>query len=605
MIVKPYCEVFHHVADVESLAWCAGVEYDGAGAAGADEHARSASSSKATASRSSAHESPSGSSDSSIKKLGFQRREAGSGGNAPDPASPIRCRRRSDVDHFTHWETVISGEHLGACVPGGHPGEPEEGDGGWLRREGEAVIDDAGSVLLAWRIAAQRSQTDVAEALDTTQQHLSQIEKGQRPVSFDLRRKMVTELGIAAEDLGLSSGQARKLVSRDDASPEIAASRLRWRNERRWLNKHRSELAKLVVQLYPAGRRLPHVALLTHPDWLAGKPLELGSLTLRLDEGPQTVQVDGSEPASEATRPLRTAGLRFERYSSAIKHLSPPALFESRPSYRLLDVSMAACRLSFGLAAYFDKIDVCEALAHEVAAVCMADGLSRSPEELRGRLLFRELVGDPFDPQRRAIIPAIATLTIRLRRYPAPPSFLLHWRDPAKVAIAGGTYGVIPTGEFQPSSVALWDRHNDFDLWRNMVREYSEELLGAPEHDGTRSQPIDYNQWPLFQQLQEARAAGSLRAFVLGLGVDALTLSPNILTVVVIDDGVFTEVFGRAVRFNEEGEIVSVGGGTPTEGVPFTEAAVRRMLESEPMAETGAGCLALAWQHRRLLGLSH
>lgn len=47
----------------------------------------------------------------------------------------------------------------------------------------------------------------------TTQQHLSQIENGQRPVSLELRRKMVTELGIAAEDLGLSSGCARKLVS--------------------------------------------------------------------------------------------------------------------------------------------------------------------------------------------------------------------------------------------------------------------------------------------------------------------------------------------------------------------------------------------------------
>ncbi len=313
--------------------------------------------------------------------------------------------------------------------------------------------------------------------------------------------------------------------------------------------------------------------------------------------------MDGSELESEETRPLRTAELRFERYTSAMRHLSPPALFESRPSYRLLDVALAEGRLEFGMGAYFDKIDVCEALAHEVAAVCMDEGMPRSPEQLRGRLPFRALIGDPFDPQRRAIIPAIATLTIRLRRHPAGPSFLLHWRDPVKVAISGGTYGVIPTGEFQPSSAELWDRHNDFDLWRNMVREYSEELLGEPEHDGTRSQPIDYPQWQLFQWLQAARTDGSLRAFVLGVGVDALTLSTNVLTVVVIDDNVFTEVFGSAVRFNEEGEIVTVGGGTPTDGVPFTETAVRRMLESEPMAETGAACLALAWKHRTALGL--
>ncbi|MGH3926821.1 MAG: helix-turn-helix domain-containing protein, partial [Pseudonocardiaceae bacterium] len=170
-------------------------------------------------------------------------------------------------------------------------------------------------------------------------------------------------------------------------------------------------------------------------------------------------------------------------------------------------------------------------------------------------------------------------------------------------ATAGGTYGAIPTGEFQPSSVALWDRCNDFDLWRNVVREYSEELLGEPEHDGSRSRPIDYQQWPLYQQLQAARTDGSVGAFFLGLGLNALDFTATILTVVVLDDDVFTDVFGKVVRFNEEGEIVAVGEGTPTEGVPFTEAAVRRMLETEPMTSSCAACLALAWQHRAALDL--
>ncbi|MGH3942045.1 MAG: helix-turn-helix domain-containing protein [Pseudonocardiaceae bacterium] len=472
-----------------------------------------------------------------------------------------------------------------------------------MRRDEDAVVDDAGSVLLAWRTVVGRTQTEVAGVLGTTQQHLSQIETGQRPVPLELRRRMVTELGIAAEDLGVSSGCARTLVHRDDVSSEIAVSRLRWRDERRWLNQHRAELARLAVQLYPAEYRLPRTAVLAHPEWLAGGPVELDALALRLDERPQTVEVDGTEFESELTRPLRSTGARFERYTSAMKHLSPPALFESRPSYRLLDISLAARRLEFGLGAYFDKLDVCEALAHEVAAVCMGEGLPCSPERLRGRLPLRELISDPFDLGRRAVIPGIATLTIRLRRYPVESSFLLHWRDPARVATAGGPYGVIPTGEFQPSSVGLWDRGNDFDLWRNMVREYSEELLGEPEHDGTRSQPIDYPQWPLYQQLQAARADGSVAAFFLGLDLNALSLAATILTVVVFDDDVFTEMFGGAVRFNEEGEIVAVGGGTPAEGVPFTEAAVRRMLETEPMTASCASCLSLAWKHRTALDL--
>jgi transcriptional regulator with XRE-family HTH domain len=45
--------------------------------------------------------------------------------------------------------------------------------------------------------------------LNTTQQHLSQIEKGIRPLSLEQRQQIVAELGIPAEELGLSSGQAR------------------------------------------------------------------------------------------------------------------------------------------------------------------------------------------------------------------------------------------------------------------------------------------------------------------------------------------------------------------------------------------------------------
>lgn len=230
----------------------------------------------------------------------------------------------------------------------------------------------------------------------------------------------------------------------------------------------------------------------------------------------------------------------------------------------------------------------------------MPDGIARGTQ-LRDKLSLRRLIGDPFDLQRRAVIPAITTLTLRLRRYPAEPSFLLHWRNPAAVATAGGVYDVIPAGEFQPSSVALWDRRGDFDLWRNITREYSEELLGAPEHDGTRTEPIDYGSWPLYQALEQAQAAGTVTVFLLGVGLDALTLAATILTVVVIEDDVFEAVFGHAVRFNDEGEIVGIGDGRPVEGIPFTAESVTRMLEHEPMAAPGAACLALAWQHREAL----
>jgi transcriptional regulator with XRE-family HTH domain len=76
-----------------------------------------------------------------------------------------------------------------------------------------------------------------------TQQNLSQIENGRQTMSYEQRQRAVSVLGISAEDLGLSPG--RPLTELDSAA---AIDQARWRQERRWLNQHRSELARLVVQ---------------------------------------------------------------------------------------------------------------------------------------------------------------------------------------------------------------------------------------------------------------------------------------------------------------------------------------------------------------------
>jgi hypothetical protein len=136
-------------------------------------------------------------------------------------------------------------------------------------------------------------------------------------------------------------------------------------------------------------------------------------------------------------------------------------------------------------------------------------------------------------------------------------------------------------------------------MWKNMVREFSEELLGTPEHDGARSEPIDYYGWPLYRELGEARDAGKLAVFCLGLGLDALTLAATVMTVLVIDDDVFDHVLGEAVQVNSEGSLVtSADAASVAEGVPLTEDNVRRMLTQVPMASPGAAILEAAWRHR-------
>jgi hypothetical protein len=399
-------------------------------------------------------------------------------------------------------------------------------------------------------------------------------------------------------------GSARN-VTESPASSHVSDSQDAWRSVRRYLNGHRAQLAKLAESLYEPDMVIPNTSLLSRADWMPAQPALLEDVALRWTDGTE-VTIDGTEPEARAQFPLRTSDYFYDRYTAAIRYLEAPSLFENRPSYRMLEIDWDHSQrgtLVFGSAAYFDKLDICEALGHEFAAAALKD--TEDSSEIGWRHLpFRRVVGDPFDLACRAVIPAITTLTL-IRCREGGARFLLHWRDPTKVATAGGVYDVVPAGEFQPASINPYDGPNDFDLWRNIVREYSEELLGAPEHDGSRSRPIDYERWPLYRSLTQARKRGVVRAFCFGVGLDVLTLAATIPTVVIIDENAFEELFGSIVKANAEGVIIA---GHPdsaapanTLGIPFTADNVDSFLRSKPMAPPGAACLALAWRHRDLL----
>lgn len=488
-------------------------------------------------------------------------------------------------------------------------------DGSWLRTglpEGVRMeIPQLGAVLREYRAEHGLTQAELARMLNVDQSYVSKIERGNRSIrdaSFLLRVAQL--LDVPPSELGLSDELAMQRIepaggwrSEGGHGDAVAQSQHVWRSARRYLNHHRADLAALAVDLYPDSVSVDGTPLIAPTRWLPEEPVELDHLQLELSTEPSAYKVDGSEPEAHQLRPLRAPGMQYDRYTSAIRYLDRPSLFENRPSYRLLDVdwSAGAGRMRFGMATYFDKLDVSEAVGHELALHGQrAAGSGAKAPLLWSDLQFRSLIGDPFDLRRRAVLPAITTLTLRRRRTHGTASFLLHWRDPMKVATAAGLYDVIPAGEFQPSSVAAWDQVNDFDIWRNIVREYSEELLGSPEHDGSRSTPIDYEAWPLYRSLGQARADGKLRSFCLGVGLDALTLAATILTAVVIDDDVFDEIFGDAVPVNAEG-ITVFGEHGERNGIALNETNVKRLLTSEPMASPGAACLALAWRRRAVL----
>ncbi|SRR5216683_2149052 len=381
---------------------------------------------------------------------------------------------------------------------------------------------------------------------------------------------------------------------------DVLAEQERWRAVRRYLNGHRYELARAASCLYPDIDRVAGTALLTRRSWIPGRPVDLRQVRLAWAPDARAPGVNGTEPESSRVRPPQQDGTRFVTYAGAIEGLDPPRLFANRISYRLTGASLAdgGSQLTFCQGAYFDGVNVGEAAAHEFAAVSREQGTDETLSF--SALPFRARVGDPTGLARRAVLPAVSMLTLRRDRATGQASFVLHWRDPASVAHGGGLYQVMPVGVFQPSSDTPQAVAADFDLWRCVVREYSEEFLGTPENYATGDVAFDYDAWPLYARLGRARQEGALQAWCLGLGVDPLTLATDILAVTVIDDDAFDEVFGHMVTANTEGAVVS---GDSSIGFPFAGATISRLTAAEPMQPAGAAVLALAWRHRTVLGL--
>ncbi|GAA2598563.1 hypothetical protein GCM10010411_35160 [Actinomadura fulvescens] len=319
------------------------------------------------------------------------------------------------------------------------------------------------------------------------------------------------------------------------------------------MNASRAELGTVADRLYPDAPRVGSTALLTRPEWIAAAPVPLEAVRLEWEP----------EPAPPAVvDPPEGLPAGFGTYAEAMAALAPPAVFENRRAYRLLDADLRTNVLRLGPARYFDAVNVGEAAAHELAEA--ADGLP-----------LRTRIGDPCDLARRPALPAITTVTIRAGD---PASYVLHWRDPAKVAHAGGLHQVMPVGVFQP----LADDVGDLDLWRSMQREYSEEFLGGDE-------VVDWSEegFRAFAgALDGVRAEGRLRASFLGLGVDPLTFALDLLTAVVVDAGAFDGLFGAMVEENAEGTVSMA---------PFDGTVPR------PMQPAGAAALDLAWRHRDTL----
>jgi hypothetical protein len=392
-----------------------------------------------------------------------------------------------------------------------------------------------------------------------------------------------------------------------DAPALIGESAERWRAVRGVLTTHRYELGRVAARLYPEVPRVASADLLCREEWVPAEPLRLDDLALHWDDaGPDRDGDPGNRDgagtrryaeASGGVRPVRPDGERYGSYTEAVAALDRPELFENRPCYRLLDARLTTpAGLRLGETSYFAGTDLGHAVAHELAAAW-----ERAGDAVRmADLPLRSLAGDPCALPRREALIAVTTLTLR-RDAAGAASFVLHWRDAAKVNHGGGLYQVMPVGLFQPVTSAAAAVRHDLSLWKSMAREYSEEFLGTSEDYQTSGGLLDYDGWPFYRRLTGAIRAGRLTVHCLGLGVDPLSFATDLLAVAVFDADLFDAEFAGLVARNAEGRVITGGGSA---GIPFTAGTVARLTDGrEPFQAAGAALLRLAWEHRKhLLG---
>ena len=360
----------------------------------------------------------------------------------------------------------------------------------------------------------------------------------------------------------------------------LTASQAEWLRVRAYLQEHRHALAVDAAGEYPAERAMAGTPLLAAPEWGPAGPVPLHDIELEFF--PDT---RGTPPRTPGPLlPERPDGTRYRSYSDALRDLAAPAVFENRPTYRLTEADLTKPRLAFTRGRYFDGVDTGEAAAHEYAAR-LGDRPGHRPAGPSAQ------IADPCDLSRRPVNLAITTLTLRFDAATGRASFLMHWRDPAKVGHAGGMYQVIPVGVFQPSGEASWHEREDFSLWRCMLREFDEELRGTPEEYGAG--PVDYDSWPFARHMAAALDRGQIRVWCLGLGVDPLTYATDLLTVAVIDSRVFDELFRLDPRGNDEGSVLAAR--------EFAAHVIDRVVTRDPVQAAGAAVLRLAWRHREVL----
>lgn len=333
--------------------------------------------------------------------------------------------------------------------------------------------------------------------------------------------------------------------------------------------------------------------LISKDDWFPTKPLIIDDNFIQFSNAnkDQLIKVENA-----ITLPNGNKNEKLSLLSDSIKIIEQPKNLSNREHYRLINLSGKDTPLfeySNEKARYFDKINYGGLLEYEYAKhryLKNRSFLTFSRLTNRNKLKNCDNIFN-----RIKILTGISTLTFlkdgdNLR-------FLIHERG--KTAYANGVFHVIPAGEFQPENDAPLAFKNDFSWWKNIMREYAEEVGGKKEFDGNKASKADYNTAP-FNELQKAIDSKKASIYYVGFGLDPLTLQGEILTISVFDYDTFTSIFPKIIDENDEGKIYNES--KEKWGYPYENEVIDEFLsDSKNTLQAGKALLKLSKKHIQFL----
>jgi hypothetical protein len=401
-----------------------------------------------------------------------------------------------------------------------------------------------------------------------------------------------------------------------------------------------SDIAARLPRYRKGTLAFQHASLLAELSWVPANPIQIATPKDDLADDDQTfittfgekseksfLSGDHQEPeVSSRIRKLlpSLSGMGPVSLSKAILQIERPdeERFQSRPCYSLTNVSsdsQTRVSLSFRKAYYFDYIDCGELLALELIrefyffgdsdkgemfkAVARNATTCRLDSTLDKKLKLRSLLGDWRLLARRPSVAGVNVLTVFVDEKSNSATFPMMSRA-STVGSAGGAFHVIPAGEFQPTSDASTDWEKHCTLWQTILRETAEEILLVPEAETHSKQMEELAKIEPIASMLSLVRANEWKAYYLGIGVDALTLKPEILVVSIINQQRFSVAFkkylpdGKLPKKDSEGDVHRTGGGW---GSLLTANNLRTYRDDPAALPAASGCIELFLRSARSL----